>query len=121
MIKISTIILFLSISFCLAKVPLRDPEHWDNWNNIDLLNKYMGGFKFGGSNQLVKDDYLAKLAQTVAETESAEGPMRRLWATYPKSSDNIVLAFGITLKGDTTYKQILTEDYNGIYLFYFIQ
>ena len=57
MIKISTIILFLSISFCLAKVPLRDPEHWDNWNNIDLLNKYMGGFKFGGSNQLVKDDY----------------------------------------------------------------
>jgi hypothetical protein len=112
MIKISTVLLLLSISFCLAKVPLRDPQHWDNWNNIDLLNRYMGGFKFG-ANQLTRDDYLVKLAQTIAETESAEGPMRRLWQTYPRTSDN-VLAFGITLKGDTTYKQILTEDYNGI-------
>jgi len=117
MIKISTVLLLLSISFCAAKVPLRDPEHWDNWNNIDLLNKYMGGFNFGAS-QVQKDDYLTKLAQTIAETESAEGPMRRLWATYPKSSDNIVVAFGVTLRGDTTYKQILTEDYNGIYIYY---
>ena len=44
--------------------------------------------------------------------------MRRLWATYPKSSDNIVVAFGITLRGDTTYKQILTENYNGIFIYY---
>jgi hypothetical protein len=105
----------LSISICSARVQLRDPAYWSNWNNIDLLNKYMSGFNFG-SNQLQTDEYLTKLAQTIAETESAEGPMRRLWQTYPRTSDN-VLAFGITLRGNTTYKQILTEDYNGILIF----
>ncbi len=46
MIKISTIVLLLSISFCSARIGLRDPGHWKAWNNIDLLNKYMGGFNF---------------------------------------------------------------------------
>lgn len=110
MIKISTILLFLSIGICSARVQLRDPAHWNNWNNIDLLNAYMGGFKFG-SGQVSGDNYLNKLAQTVAETE--ESQIRQVISTFPKTSDNLIV-FGFTFKGDTTYKQILTEDFNGI-------
>ena len=112
MIKISIILLFLSLSLCLAKISLRDPEHCNNWNNIDLLNRYMGGFKFGGANQhLINDDYLTKLAQALADTEPSDSAVKQIWQTYPKSSDNIFIAFGITLKGDTTYKQRLQRYY----------
>jgi hypothetical protein len=113
--KIATILLFVSISICSASVQLRDPAYWANWNNIDLLNKYMSGFNFG-VNQLQTDDYLTKFAQAIAETEGAEGTMRKLFQTYPKTTDNFI-AFGITLRGNTTYKEILTEDYNGIFIF----
>jgi len=110
--KIATILLFVSISICSASVQLRDPAYWANWNNIDLLNKYMSGFNFG-VNQLQTDDYLTKFAQAIAETEGAEGTMRKLFQTYPKTTDNFI-AFGITLRGNTTYKEILTEDYNAV-------
>ena len=70
MIKISTLLLFLSIGS--ARVQLRDSAHWSNWNYIDLFNKYMSGFNYFGSKQLKTDDYLTKLVQTFAETESAE-------------------------------------------------
>jgi len=108
MIKISTILLLVSISFCSAKIGLRDPGHWKAWNNIDLLNKYMGGFNFGGSNKLQSDSYLNTLAQAVAETN--EHPNEFI-NKYPRNGEN-VLVYGITLKGDTTYKQILTEDFD---------
>ena len=113
MIKISTIVLLLSISFCSARIGLRDPGHWKAWNNIDLLNKYMGGFSFGGSNKLQSDSYLNTLAQAVAETE--ENPNSFI-NKYPRNGEN-VLVYGITLKGDTTYKQILTEDFDCKFIF----
>ena len=108
MIKISTIVLLLSISFCSAKVGLRDPGHWKAWNNIDLLNQYMGGFNLGGSNRLRSDTYLSTLAQAVAESNMDPNDFIH---TYPSNGEN-VLVHGIKLKGDTTYKQILTEDFN---------
>jgi hypothetical protein len=69
MIQISSIVLLVCISFCSARVGLRDPGHWKAWNNIDLLNQYMGGFKFGGDRKLASDSYLNTLAQAVAETD----------------------------------------------------
>jgi hypothetical protein len=108
MIKISTIVLLLSISFCSARIGLRDPGYWKAWNNIDLLNQYMGGFNLGGSNKLRSDPFLNTLAQSVAETEENPNEFIR---NYKSNGEN-VLVHGIKLKGDTTYKQILTEDFN---------
>jgi hypothetical protein len=110
MIKISSIVLLLCISFCSARVGLRDPGHWKAWNNIDLLNQYMGGFNLGGSNKLQADSYLNTLAQAVAETDEDPNEFIR---KYPRNGEN-VLVHGIKLRGDTTYKQILTEDFNSV-------
>ena len=108
MIKISTIVLLLSISFCSARVALRDPGHWKAWNNIDLLNQYMGGFKFGGDRQLVSDSYLNTLAQAVAETDQHPNEFIN---KYPRNGEND-LVYGFTLKGDITYKEILSQDFD---------
>lgn len=42
-----SLLIVLSLGFCLAKVPLRDPQYWSVGHSIDLLNEYMGGFNFG--------------------------------------------------------------------------
>jgi hypothetical protein len=73
----------------------------------------MGGFNFGGSNKLQSDTYLNTLAQAVAETN--EHPNEFI-NKYPRNGEN-VLVYGITLKGDTTYKQILTEDFDCKFFF----
>ena len=103
------IALIFLVGLCSARVPLRDPEHWDSWNNLDLLNRYMGGFNFG-KNQLKSDSYLNELAQTVAEQDGNKNSFLRNY-TKQNNGDNYVL-FGITLRGNTTYEQILTQDYN---------
>ena len=90
MIKIATLILFLSITLCSA----RDPGHWKAWNNADLLNRYMVGFKFGGDKQLVSDSYLNTLAQAVAEIYGNPNDFIR---KYPGNGEN-VLVYGITLR-----------------------
>lgn len=68
----------------------------------------MGGFNFGGSNKLQSDAYLNTLAQTVDETD---GNRNDFIGKYPGNGEN-VLVYGITLKGSTTYKEILSEDFD---------
>ena len=109
MLKLS-ILLLLSLNACLGtKIGLRDPGHWKAWNNIDLLNEYMGGFNFG-SQQLESDAQLNSLAQAVAEHDGNSLEFTKL---QEKPAGQNVLVFGIKLKGTTTYQQILTQDFNG--------
>jgi len=76
----------------------------------------MGGFNFG-VDQLKQDDYLTQLAQSVAELN---GDQHGFINSYNKDTNLNVLVFGIKLNGKTTYKQILTEDFNSkiIYLIF---
>ena len=116
MLKIT--LLLISVGLCLTKVPLRDPQHWTQYNSghaFDLLNEWMGGFNFG-VEQLKQDDYLTQLAQSVADMD---GNPHSFINSYPKDSDLNVLVFGLKLNGSTSYKQILTENFN-CKLFFFL-
>lgn len=110
MIKAFLLLISFGFSF-LSRVPLRDPQHWTQYNSghaFDLLNEWMGGFNFG-INQLQQDNYLTELAQTVADLDDNQHSFLN---AYKKEEDLNVLVFGIKLNGKTTYKQILTEDFN---------
>ena len=110
MLKIALLLISIVLSIS-SKVPLRDPQHWTQYNSghaFDLLNEWMGGFNFG-LNQLKQDDYLTGLAQAVADLD---GNQHAFINSYQRDSDLNVLVFGIKLNGKTTYKQILTEDFN---------
>jgi len=114
-----TIFFLISFGLCLTTIPLRDPQHWTQYNSgnaFDLLNEWMGGFNFG-VDQLKQDDYLTQLAQSVAELN---GDQHGFINSYNKDTNLNVLVFGIKLNGKTTYKQILTEDFNSkiIYLIF---
>ena len=106
--QIKIVLLTILIGLCSAKIGLRDPEHWASWNNLDLLNEYMGGFNFG-KNQLESDAYLNELAQAVAEQDDNQHEFIR---NYHKNTNDNLIVFGIKLKGNTTYREILTQDFN---------
>ncbi|CAF0726704.1 unnamed protein product [Brachionus calyciflorus] len=111
MLKI--VLLLISFGLCLTKVPLRDPQYWTQYNSghaFDLLNEWMGGFNFG-VDQLKQDDYLTQLAQSVADMD---GNPHNFINSYTKDSDLNVLVFGIKLNGSTSYKQILTENFDSV-------
>jgi len=110
MLKLTVLLAVLCIGISSTKIPLRDPEHWNSWNNFDLLNKYMGGFDFG-IKQLQSDSYLNELAQAAAECEGDKNDFIR---DYPVQTTDNLLVFGLKLKGDTTYKQIFQEDFNSV-------
>lgn len=110
MLKIFLFLIGFGLSF-LSKVPLRDPQHWTQYNSghaFDLLNEWMSGFNFG-VNQLQQDNYLTELAQSIADLDDNQHSFINAHKT---EQDLNVLVFGIKLSGKTTYKQILTEDFN---------
>ncbi|CAF1105793.1 unnamed protein product, partial [Brachionus calyciflorus] len=111
MLKI--ILLLISIGLSSTKVPLRDPQHWTQYNSghvFNLLNEWMGGFNFG-RNQLKQDHYLTKLAQSVADLD---GNPHNFINSYARDSNLNVLVFGIKLNGSTNYKNILTENFDSV-------
>ena len=79
----------LSICVCSAIFGLRDPGHWKAWNNIDLLNRYLRGLNFGGSNKLQLVTYLNTLAQSVGETN--EHPNELSKNKYPRNGENFLV------------------------------
>jgi len=111
MLKFALFLISIGLSF--AKIPLRDPQHWTQYNSgnaFALLNEWMGGFNFV-TDQLNQDNYLTELAQAVADLD---GNQQSFINSYKKESDLNVLIFGIKLNGSTTYKQILKEDFNSV-------
>ena len=113
------VILLISLSLCSAKVPLRDPQHWTQHNTghaFDLLIEWMAGFNHG-VDQLKQDDYLTGLAQAAADLD---GDLHSFINSYAKDENLNILVFGIKLNGSTSYKQILTQDFN-CRIFFFVK
>ena len=110
MIKISSLILLLSVGLCAASIALRNPNHWNVFNNRELSGQFLGQFDFG-LTQPQEDQYLTAMAQSVADSE---GNRNAVAQNYPRQNSDNTLVFGTILKGDTTWQQLLTEDVNGI-------